>query len=93
MATFDQELADWALTEARKNGATAAEVLYVTAESLDAGVRLGNVEKLKSSRERRLGLRVFCGQSSATSALDKHEVPSPTKLTDPNRGTVFCLRQ
>lgn len=73
MATFDQELADWALTEAKKNGATAAEVLYVTAESLDAGVRLGNVEKLKSSRERRLGLRVFCGQSSATSSTAELE--------------------
>jgi PmbA protein len=73
MATFDRELADWALTEAKKNGATAAEVLYVTAESLDAGVRLGNVEKLKSSRERRLGLRVFCGQSSATSSTAELE--------------------
>ena len=51
---------------AKKSGATAAEVLLVSGESLSAGVRLGEVEKLKSSRERRLGLRVFSGQSSAT---------------------------
>jgi len=62
------ELAQWALGRASRAGASAAEVLIVGAESLSAGVRLGEVEKLKSSRERRLGLRVFTGQSSATAA-------------------------
>ena len=56
MATVDIELANWALDEARRKGASAAEVLCVTAESLEAGVRMGEVEKLKSSRERRLGV-------------------------------------
>ena len=73
MAAVDIELANWALDEARRKGASAAEVLCVTAESLAAGVRLGEVEKLKSSRERRLGLRVFCGQSSATSSTAELE--------------------
>src|SRR5713226_9767372 len=73
MAGLDLELASWALGEAKKKGASAAEVLCVTAESLSAGVRLGEVEKLKSSRERRLGLRVFCGQSSATSSTAEIE--------------------
>jgi len=62
------ELAQWALAEASHKGATAAEILIVGAESLSAGVRFGAVEKLKSSRERRLGLRVFTGQSSATAS-------------------------
>src|SRR6266849_3535125 len=73
MAAVDLELASWALDEAKRKGASAAEVLCVSAESLSAGVRLGEVEKLKSSRERRLGVRVFTGQSSAgasTAALD-----------------------
>src|ERR1700683_4180851 len=65
MAELDLNLAEWALSEAKKNGATAAEVLLVSGESLAAGVRLGEVEKLKSSRERRLGIRVFVGQASA----------------------------
>ncbi len=73
MATVDLDLAGWALDEAMRKGASAAEVLCVTAESLAAGVRLGEVEKLKSSRERRLGLRVFCGQSSATSSTAELE--------------------
>lgn len=73
MAELDLALAEWALGEAKKHGASAAEVLMVSAESLAAGVRLGEVEKLKSSRERRLGLRVFCGQSSATSSTAEIE--------------------
>jgi len=73
MAALDLELANWALDEAKKKGATAAEVLCVSAESLEAGVRMGEVEKLKSSRERRLGLRIFCGQSSATSSTAEVE--------------------
>src|SRR5580698_7074426 len=73
MAELDLNLAEWALGVAKKHGATAAEVLLISGESLSAGVRLGQVEKLKSSRERRLGLRVFCGQSSATSSTAELE--------------------
>ena len=58
---------------AKRHGATAAEVLCVSAESLAAGVRLGEVEKLKSSRERRLGIRVFVGQSSANASTAELE--------------------
>jgi len=76
MAELDLKLAEWALGVAKKNGATAAEVLLVSGESLSAGVRLGEVEKLKSSRERRLGLRVFSGQSSATSSTASPAAPS-----------------
>ncbi|MGH7934891.1 MAG: TldD/PmbA family protein [Candidatus Binataceae bacterium] len=77
MADVDMALAVWALDEARKHGATAAEVLCISAESIAAGVRLGEVEKLKSSRERRLGIRAFVGQSSAnasTAELDRDEL-------------------
>lgn len=76
MAELDLKLAEWALGVAKKSGATAAEVLLVSGESLAAGVRLGEVEKLKSSRERRLGLRVFVGQSSATSLTAEIEEDS-----------------
>jgi PmbA protein len=73
MATVDIALANWVLDEAKRKGASAAEVLCVTAESLGAGVRMGEVEKLKSSRERRLGLRIFSGQSSAISSTAELE--------------------
>ena len=67
------DLAQWGLEQARAAGADAAEVLIVSAESLSAGVRMGEVEKLKSSRERRLGVRVFVGQSSATASTAEFE--------------------
>ncbi len=73
MAEMDLALAQWALDEAKRCGATAAEVLMVGAESLSARVRLGETEKLKSSRERRLGLRAFVEHRSATSSTAEIE--------------------
>lgn len=73
MARLDPALAEWALDEARRCGATATEVLLVSGESLEAGVRLGEIEKLKSSRERRLGIRAFVDQSSATASTAELE--------------------
>ncbi|HZP45211.1 MAG TPA: TldD/PmbA family protein [Candidatus Binataceae bacterium] len=86
---LDPALAEWALARARAEGASAAEVLLVSAESLSAGVRMGEVEKLKSSRERRLGLRVFVGQSSATAATAELE---QTSLDDFIRNTIAMAR-
>jgi PmbA protein len=68
MDQLDPALAQWVLDEAQRHGASAAEVLLVSAESIGAGVRLGEVEKLKSSRERRLGMRVFVDHGSATAS-------------------------
>lgn len=73
MGQLDPGLAQWVLDEARKHGADAAETLLVSAESIVAGVRLGEVEKLKSSRERRLGIRVFVDHASATAATAEIE--------------------
>jgi PmbA protein len=73
MGQVDPELAQWALDQARRHGATAAEVLLVSAESMAAGVRLGEVEKLKSSRERRLGIRIFVDHASATASTAELE--------------------
>jgi PmbA protein len=73
MAEMDLALAQWVLDEAKRCGATAAEVLMIGAESLCARVRLGETEKLKSARERRLGLRVFVEHRSATSSTAELE--------------------
>ena len=73
MDQLDPALAEWALSQAKRSGATATEVLCASSESLSAGVRLGEVETLKSSRDRRLGLRVFVGQSSATASTAELE--------------------
>jgi PmbA protein len=73
MDEISLEMGEWVLERARHAGASAAEVMMVSAESLAAAVRLGEVEKLKSSRERRLGIRIFTGQSAATASTAELE--------------------
>jgi PmbA protein len=50
---------------ARAAGARAADAMGVESDGLDVGVRLGETEKLKRARERRVGLRVFVGDATA----------------------------
>jgi PmbA protein len=73
MDEISLELGEWVLEHARHAGASAAEVMMLSAESLSAAVRLGEVEKLKSARERRLGIRIFTGQSAATASTAELE--------------------
>jgi PmbA protein len=73
MDEISLEMGQWVLEQARHAGASASEVMMLSAESLSAAVRLGEVEKLKSSRERRLGIRIFTGQSAATASTAELE--------------------
>ena len=66
-----ENLAATVLDQARRIGATAGDVLIASGESFSAGVRLGEVEKIQQSQEKRMGLRLFVNQSSAiTSTAD-----------------------
>jgi len=66
-----EEVAELLLTEAQRNGATAADVVVAEDETLEVGVRLGEVEKIKQARQKHLGLRAFVGDRSAiTSSAD-----------------------
>jgi PmbA protein len=56
------------LEHATRAGAAAADAVMVESTAFAAGVRLGEIEKLTDARERRLGLRVFAGSSSAIAA-------------------------
>lgn len=62
------EVAELALELARRAGATACDAVMVEAESSSTSVRLGEVETVKLSRERRLGLRCFVRQASAVAS-------------------------
>jgi PmbA protein len=56
---------DLVLRRVRGLSGAEADVLAVETDRLEAGVRLGETEKLKRSRERRLAVRLFVGRSSA----------------------------
>jgi PmbA protein len=66
-----ETLATEVLQAANRKGATHGDVVIVETESFSVTVRLGQIEKLKNARAKRLGLRLFVGQSSAlTSTVD-----------------------
>ena len=74
------ELAKDILKEAVKQGASAADAVIVEDESFSVQVRMREVDTLKSAREKRLGLRVFLGQRSATTATSDFSSVSLARL-------------
>ena len=56
------------ISKAAERGASGTEVVIVEDESFSVLVRMRGVDTVKSAREKRLGLRVFLGQRSATTA-------------------------
>ena len=60
-----EDLATDVLQHAQRLGASAGDVIIATGESFSATVRLGEVEKVHNAREKRMGIRLFVGHSSA----------------------------
>lgn len=68
-ATVDPAtLAAATLEQAKRCGATSADLLYVEADSMSVRVRMGGIERLESAQEKRLGLRCFFGHRSASTS-------------------------
>ncbi len=63
-----EDVVDLVLETARRAGASEADAVVVEWSSASAQVRLGEVETVKMSRERRLGLRCFSGRASAVAS-------------------------
>ena len=63
-----RELASDVLRQAKALGASGAEVVIVEDESFSVLVRMRGVDTLKSAQGKRLGLRLFFGHRSATTA-------------------------
>ena len=63
---LSQELAGDILAQAKQKGATQGDVVMVESDSFFVTVRLGEVEKISQAQEKRLGVRLFFGHSSAT---------------------------
>jgi PmbA protein len=77
------------LSRALKSGATDAEVVLYEGDEFSALVRLGQVETLKESGSRAIGLRVFIGHHVAsTSSSDL----SPEGLTHLVEGAIALAR-
>ena len=77
-----REIAARVLAGARGRGATAADVIARQESALTAGVHLGAIDKLKTARERALGLRVFFGARSAITSTSDFSPASLDRLVE-----------
>lgn len=77
-----EEVTGFLLDEVKRYGASAADAVAVEGDTLDVGVRLGEVEKLKQAREKRLGLRVFVEKRSAITSTADFEPDSLRRLAE-----------
>ncbi|HMF62515.1 MAG TPA: TldD/PmbA family protein [Edaphobacter sp.] len=83
LAAFDlKQLASDVLSRARKAGATDAEAVVYEGDEFAAKVRLGQVETLKESGSRAVGLRVFVGQRTASTSSSDFSAESIERLVD-----------
>jgi PmbA protein len=78
----DPQLVSDLLQQARARGATAGDALLVENDAFDVEVRLGAVEKVQQSQQKRLGLRLFFGQRSATTSTSDFSATSLQRLLD-----------
>ena len=82
-------LASDVLARALKAGATDAEAVVYEGDEFSALVRLGQVETLKESGSRAVGLRVFIGQKVASTSSSDFSDESIARLVD---GAVTLAR-
>ncbi len=75
-----REVAARVLGGARGRGVSAADVIVRQENALTAGVHLGAIDKLKTARERALGLRVFFGARSAITSTSDFSPASLDRL-------------
>jgi PmbA protein len=77
-----KQLASDVLTKALKAGATDAEAVVYEGDEFSALVHLGQVETLKESGSRAVGLRVFIGQHTASTSSSDFSPESIARLVE-----------
>ncbi|MEW6544380.1 MAG: metallopeptidase TldD-related protein [Nitrospirota bacterium] len=80
MTSDAKELAADMLERAKRRGATAADVMVADGQTFSVQVRLSAVDRLTRAREKRLGLRVFFGNRSATASTSDFSPESLDRL-------------
>src|SRR4030065_2356844 len=79
---LSQELARDILGMAQAKGATQVDVVMAEGDSFFVTVRMGEVEKISQAGEKRLGLRLFCGNSSASASTSDISRQSVEQLVE-----------
>ena len=79
---LSQELGREILDTAKAKGASQGDVVMAESDSFFVTVRMGEVEKISQAGEKRLGLRLFFGNSSASASTSDISRKSIEKLVD-----------
>ena len=79
---LSQDLGRDVLAMATAKGASAGDVVMAESESFFVTVRMGEVEKISQAGEKRLGLRLFFDQSSASASTSDISRGSIEKLVE-----------
>lgn len=79
---LSKDLGEQILSMAKTNGASEGDVVMVESESFFVTVRMGEVEKVSQAGEKRLGLRLFFGNSSASASTSDISRKSIAKLVE-----------
>ncbi len=77
-----RQLAEVLLRSAKVKGATGADLLIVEDESFSVQVRMRDVETVKNSQGKRLGLRICLDRRSATTSTSDFSPDSVDRLLD-----------
>jgi PmbA protein len=79
---LSQELGQEILSIAKARGASQGDVVMAESESFFVTVRMGEVEKISQAGEKRLGVRLFFGNSSAAASTSDISKKSVEKLVE-----------
>jgi PmbA protein len=79
---LSQDLGRDILAQAKNKGASTGDVVMAESDSFFVTVRMGEVEKISQAGEKRLGLRLFFGNSSANASTSDISKKSIEKLVD-----------
>src|ERR1041384_27240 len=77
-----QDLARDILSKAKTKGASAGDVVMVESDSFFVTVRMGEIEKISQAGEKRLGLRLFIANSSASASTSDISKESIDRLVE-----------
>ena len=79
---LSKELGREVLAMAKSKGASQGDVMMAESDSFFVTVRMGEVEKISQAGEKRLGLRLFFGHSSASASTSDISKKSIEKLVE-----------
>jgi PmbA protein len=79
---LSQDLARDILAKAKAKGASQGDVVMAESQSFFVTVRMGEVEKISQSGEKRMGLRLFFGNSSASASTSDVSKQAIDKLVE-----------